>query len=204
MGLLINIIARLKYLIIDFRYRRHVKKMLHEGLTIGRNVTIAPTSWIDSEYCFLISIGDNSSISKGVKLIAHDAATFKFTNGYTKIGKIDIKNNCFIGEDAIILPGVTIGPDVVVGAGSVVNKDVPPNSCVVGVPARFYCKFDEFIKQSNDKIKRTKTFNYVEISEHLSLELKKELIDAIEKDEAYVQGFPGVFPWNWNMDNSIK
>jgi carbonic anhydrase/acetyltransferase-like protein (isoleucine patch superfamily) len=52
------------------------------------------------------------------------------------VGKIDIRDNVFIGYQAIILPGVTIGPDAIVAAGSVVTKDVAPGDIVAGVPAR--------------------------------------------------------------------
>ena len=49
----------------------------------------------------------------------------------TKIGR-----NCFIGVRSLILPGVTIGDECCIGAGSVVTKDIPSNSVAVGCPAR--------------------------------------------------------------------
>jgi len=56
--------------------------------------------------------------------------------GYTRIGKIEIGDRVFIGDSSIILPGVRIGSDVVIGAGSVVTSDIPDNSVVYGNPAR--------------------------------------------------------------------
>ena len=52
------------------------------------------------------------------------------------VGKIDIRDNVFVGFNAIILPGVTIGPNAIVGAGAVVTKDVAEGDIVAGVPAK--------------------------------------------------------------------
>lgn len=49
---------------------------------------------------------------------------------------VTIGKNCWIGGSVVILPGVTIGDNCVIGAGSVVNKDIPPNSVAVGNPAK--------------------------------------------------------------------
>jgi len=63
------------------------------------------------------------------------------------VGKSDFRDNVFIGYGCVILPGVTIGPNAIVGAGSVVTRDVPANSVVVGAPARRICTVDEFIQK---------------------------------------------------------
>ena len=52
---------------------------------------------------------------------------------------IEIKDNCFIGVRVTFLPGVTVGPNSIVGAGSVVTRDVTPNTVVMGNPARPVC-----------------------------------------------------------------
>ena len=67
------------------------------------------------------------------------------------VGKSDFRDNVFIGYGCIILPGITIGPNAIVGAGSVVTRDVPPNSVVVGAPARQIATVDEFIKKLEAK-----------------------------------------------------
>lgn len=50
----------------------------------------------------------------------------------------------FIGHSAIVLPNVNIGDDVIIGAGAIVTKDIPPNSVVAGVPARVICSTDDY------------------------------------------------------------
>lgn len=63
---------------------------------------------------------------------------------------IDIKDNVFIGTGSIILPGVTIGSNVIVAAGAVVSSDVPDGKVVGGVPAKEIGKFDELAKKRNE------------------------------------------------------
>ena len=135
-----------------------LNKLKKGGFKVGNNVTIDGTAWIDSVFPFLITIGDNSIICANVRIYAHDGSLYKNNKGYTRLGKVDIKENCIISANSIIMPGVTIGPNVVVAAGSLVNKNILPNSCVSGVPARFYMTFDDMIKNMNELINRDNTF----------------------------------------------
>ncbi len=66
------------------------------------------------------------------------------TNTQEKIGCIEIKDNVFIGSNTTVLGGVRIGSNVIVAAGSLVNKDIPNNSVVAGVPARVVGTFEDF------------------------------------------------------------
>jgi len=70
-----------------------------------------------------------------VRVLAHDAS-MKRRLGRTRVAPVAIGRRVYIGADAIVLPGVTIGDDAVVGAGSVVTHDVPPGAVVAGNPAR--------------------------------------------------------------------
>lgn len=179
----------------NYNYWHHfnkIEKLRKMGLKIGSNVTIMPTAEIDDSYPYLISIGDNSSISKYVQLIAHDQAASKFTEkNYERLGKIEIKENCYIGQSAIILPGVTIGPNVLVSAGSVVNKDIPPNSCVAGVPARVYAKFDDFIEKHKKFADEGKVFDSKDTSHSLNEETIKKVREAVKDGHTYISGFQG-------------
>jgi acetyltransferase-like isoleucine patch superfamily enzyme len=99
-------------------------------MNIGSNCVISWKSHLDKSINPKgIHIGDNTWILSGAMVLSHD---------YCRGLKIDthIGNNCVIGIRAIILPGVIIGDHVLIGAGSVVTKDIPSNSIAVGVPAR--------------------------------------------------------------------
>jgi maltose O-acetyltransferase len=194
MNIILKSLSKISDKIKHLNYQRRLNNCLANGLTLGRNVTIMPGAFIDPRYSFLISIGDNCSLSNGVIIVAHDAAPFKFTDGFTRLGKVEIKENCYIGTNTIILPGVTIGPNVLIAAGSVVNKSIPPNSCVAGVPARVYSKFDEFIKNHEEMIKLRPSYDYTDFNSPND-EFKKKIIKMLDEGPIYVKGFVGKFPW---------
>jgi acetyltransferase-like isoleucine patch superfamily enzyme len=201
---LTRLIARLYRMIGYYIYRTRIRVLIARGLVLGKNVLIAKTAVIDASYPYLIRIGDNCSIAEQVRIWAHDAATFKFTGGHARLGKVEIKDNCFIGDRSTILPGVTIGPNVLVVAGSVVNRDIPPNSCVAGAPARVYAKFDQFIERNQRQIEDGSVFEYSDLIDnldHLDERLKAKVWESVQDGHhAYVRGYTGRDPYIWNVD----
>jgi len=116
-----------------------------KGTKIGANCRILIKGFGSEPY--LIRIGDHCTIAPDVVFITHDASAGLFRDEIPDLnvfGKIDIKDNCFIGHGAKILYNVTIGPNSIVGAGSVVTKDVPPNTVAAGVPARIITGTNDF------------------------------------------------------------
>lgn len=145
-----KIYKRLYYL---FYARRHplayAKKI---GVNMGDNVNLYGNPGWGSEP-WIITLGSNVYITAGVKFITHDGGTllFRHLEPDLEITKpIVVGNDVYIGNNVIILPGVTIGNCVVVGAGAVVTKDIPDNSVVGGVPARVIKSTDEYF----NKLKR--------------------------------------------------
>ena len=124
------------------------EQLRKKGLSIGKNTDIY-TSLIDYEHGYLISIGNNVTLASDVRLLTHDASTYKFL-GYSKVGRINIGNNVFIGSQTIVLPNVNIGDYVIIGAGSVVTRDIPDNSVAVGNPCHVIGTYDDFKKKNQE------------------------------------------------------
>ncbi len=121
-----------------------IRTLRQMGVRIGERCRIYTTNFGSEPW--LIRIGDHVCISNDVTFVNHDL-TWPFQDRYeslTSFGPIEIKDNCQIGVRVTILPHVTIGPNAIVGACSVVSKDVPPNTVVAGVPARPICTLEEY------------------------------------------------------------
>lgn len=80
-----------------------------------------------------IDIGDRCIIANNVVIVDHD---HDFVNGGFVSAPVKLQNDVWIGANATVLKGVTIGEGAIVAAGSVVNKDVPAHTMVAGAPAR--------------------------------------------------------------------
>lgn len=160
--------------------------LVSRGLIVGKNFNRQQGCYIDPSHCFLIEIGDNVTFSIRVTVLAHDASTKKIT-GYTRIGKVKIGDNVFVGANATILPNVIIGNNVIIGANSVVTKSVPENSIIAGNPARIISQVSEFrcknIEQMQSAKKFDKEYRY---SSKISEEKIEEMKRAVQEGIAYI------------------
>ncbi len=110
-------------------------------INFGKHTTIGKNVFINHACSFLdlggITIEDDVLIGPKVNLITENHPIDPSKRKSLLCQPIVIKRNAWIGAAATILPGVTVGENAVVAAGSVVNKDVPNNTIVAGVPAKF-------------------------------------------------------------------
>lgn len=151
-----------------------VAQLRAKGAEVGENVTIC-TRKIDLNHGFLLSIGNRVTLSD-CRLLLHDGST-KRELGYSRIGRIVIGDDVFIGADAIILPGVHIGDHVIVGAGAVVTKDIPSGSVAAGSPARVVCTYESFIQRNKEMMNQVPVYNtsYTEKTAEEISKMKKDL-----------------------------
>jgi acetyltransferase-like isoleucine patch superfamily enzyme len=104
-------------------------------IDIGKECNINNRVFIEAFYA-PVWIDDYSTLAASVIISSHDGSLRNVWGKEMKAKPVILKERCFIGNRAIVLPGVTIGTKAIVGAGAVVTKDVPANTIVAGVPAK--------------------------------------------------------------------
>lgn len=150
-----NINAILK--LLKRRLKGSLAVAKEDGMIVGKGVTVMGGADFGSEP-YLITLGDNVRISFDVRFVTHDGGTWAFRNYYedmqdvVKFGPIVVEGGAFVGARSTIMPGVRIGSHAVIGAGSIVTKDVPAETVWAGVPARQICTLREYAERSKAAI----------------------------------------------------
>lgn len=141
----------IKEFIYRIRGEYSTEKLISMGMKVGKNFGRLNGVILDPSHCWLIEIGNNVTMAPRVHILCHDASTKTFLN-YTKIGRVTIGNNVFIGAESVVLPGVNIGNNVVIGANSTITHDIPDNSVVVGSPAKVICSLEEYLSKEKERM----------------------------------------------------
>ena len=155
----------------------HTKFAHKIGVNMGENVHIYgdPMHMFGTEpWC--ITLGNNVHITREVLFVTHDGGTLLFRHLIPDLeitAPITVGNDVYIGVRSIILPGVNIGNNCIIAAGSVVTKDVPDNSVVGGIPAKYIKSSTEYLEGIKKK------------SLHLGHLKSKEKDDALKKHFQY-------------------
>jgi maltose O-acetyltransferase len=134
----------------------YIRQLRRKGLKVGKNLFVVSNVSLDRDNCHLISIGDNCTLAHNVVILAHDTSGCVASRTQHRIAPVKLGNNCFIGSNTVVLPGVTIGDNVIVGAGSVVTRNLPSNCVAAGNPARVLETMDEFgVKQRRRELEKS-------------------------------------------------
>ena len=170
----------IKELLYRIRGEYTTEKLISIGMKVGKNFVRLNGVILDPSHCWLIEIGDNVTMAPRVHILCHDASTKYFLN-CTKIGKVKIGNEVFIGAESVILPNVEIGNRVVIGANSTVTHSIPDNSVAVGNPARVICSLDAYLEAQKKRMETSPYYdkNYTLIG-NLTSEKKEQMISELE------------------------
>jgi maltose O-acetyltransferase len=169
--------ARLK-LNSDY-YTEYLKKL---GVQIGKDSTVLYPAYVDGRWPYLLEIGNNVVISINSTILTHDAST-SYAGDMVKVGKVVVHDRCFIGANCTILCNVSIGPGSIVGAGSVISRNVPPDTVYAGNPARYICTVTEFVEKHRRSGKsmpffKGSDFEHAFIEDKQKINLRKSLQDT--------------------------
>lgn len=171
--------------ILDPNRRTQYLKYKNVFANLGTNTMIMDRTL--PLYPSLIKIGDNVQIASNVHFVTHDvihvmlnrlpnienASAGGGIHLQEKLGCIEIGNNVFIGSGSRILYDTRIGSNCIIGANTLINKDIPDNSIVAGTPAKLIGDFDEYVK------KRIMQSGYPDNLRPKNEEIKQELSDFL-------------------------
>lgn len=159
MGRIKNFIKKIRIALAT--NEQYVRFLAQEGVNIGTDCLIHKDVTFGTEP-YLITIGNHVRITQGVRFITHDGGLWVprymglIDERADKFGRIIVGNNVNIGWNAVIMPGVTIGDNSIIGACAVVTKDVPKNSVAAGVPAKVIESIEQYVEKNRDKVVMTK------------------------------------------------
>lgn len=156
----------------------NVRYLRSLGVRIGKQCEILTPAGNFGTEPWLVELGDRVTVSAGVLFYTHDGASrvirHEIAGGApwgNRFGTIVIRDNSFIGSQTILMPNINIGPNSIVGAGSVVHRDVAPNTVAAGVPAREICSLEDYKQRYRTKM--------VPIAARTREELRRELTERL-------------------------
>jgi acetyltransferase-like isoleucine patch superfamily enzyme len=130
-------------------YRDPIRYFRSQGVEIGEGVEIFGASLFTfGSEPYLVSIGNQVTISHDVDFITHDGglriARARYPSAYL-YGRIQVADHCFLGAHCVLLPGAKVGAGSVIGSGSIVTGEIPPGVVAIGAPARPIKSVEEYI-----------------------------------------------------------
>lgn len=143
------------------------------GVNIGENNLIGKCHWSSEPY--LITVGSHCQLTT-CRIFTHGGGQVvrHIDPSFDAFGKVVIGDYVYIGTNALILPGVTIGDHVLVAAGSVVTKSIPSGVVVAGNPAKIICTIDDFYARNKKYNTKTKGLNSKEKKQYL-LKMREDM-----------------------------
>ena len=161
------------------------RRVLPPGMRVGSDVHIGDASRFDWCHGRHITIGDGAILAPGVRILCHDASSRRRI-GATWVAPVIIEAEAFIGVEAVLMPGVTIGRGSIVAAGAVVTQDVDPGTIVAGIPARQIGRVADLDARRRGQLETAPKFaSAVYEREDLSEDQSRELQEALASHGGY-------------------
>lgn len=156
-----NIVKKIKrhlsLLIAQRSSDNYIRYLRKQGVEIGDRTYIQDPKHTQIDYSrpSLVSIGENCFFNSNVCILTHDWVTNVFINSgrdfINSSGKVSIGNNVSFGQNVMVLKGVNIGDNCFIGAGSIVTKNIPPNSIAAGSPCKVIMSLQDYYQKRKEK-----------------------------------------------------
>ncbi len=127
-----------------------VDDLRSRGAKIGRDVFFGPDVYVERDFASLLTIEDGVVLSRGVSIFLHDSSLNNVIGAPIKFGPVRLRRNCYIGANSTILCGVEVGENAIVGASSIVTRDIPANTYAYGQPARVRGSIQDMISKQRE------------------------------------------------------
>jgi acetyltransferase-like isoleucine patch superfamily enzyme len=160
-----ELLAAVKWRICLINNDLYINYLRKKRVYIGEGTRFYGQVGIDATRPCLVEIGRNCVLTEGVMILIHsyDWAVLreKYGEMYPSSGKVVLEDNVFVGARSTILKGVRIGRNTIIGAGSVVTHDVPPNSVAAGNPCRVIMSIDKYReKRKGEYLQEAKAYAF--------------------------------------------
>jgi acetyltransferase-like isoleucine patch superfamily enzyme len=177
----------------------YITYLRKKGVTVGEGTRFFGTRSIDLTRPCLVEIGRNCVFAYGVRVVSHGFDWSVLREKYGEVlgstGKVIIEDNVFVGINAIILKGVRIGRNSIIGVGSVVTHNIPPNSVAAGNPCRVIMTIDEYFERRKK--------SYVEEAKAYALELYRKT-KKVPRKEDFWDEFPIFLERSGKLESWVK
>ncbi len=199
--MLLSLIKKIQYHWAVTAPKRYICWLRKQGCRVGEGVQFHGLKhiFIDTTRPSLVEIGNNVVFTRGCILLTHGYDWFVLKNLYGELlcssGRVKIGCNVFLGMNTVILKGVTIGDNVIIGAGSVITHDIPANSVAAGNPAKILCEIEQYYTK--------RRMAYIEEAKSYARSIKDKL-GRNPNENDFWEEFPLFTNDNNDIDNNHK
>lgn len=163
-----------------------IRELARYGMEIGDGCSISADVEFEEAWASHIKLGREVTVARGARFVSHDACMWRAL-GASRVGVIEIGDRAFIGAFSIIMPNVRIGCDAVIGAGSVVTRDIPDGAVAAGNPARPLTTTNELRRKTLQKLENSPCFSEeYRLKRGGTVDMRKAMLRQMPKGECFI------------------